>query len=62
MIGRGTMQIRNITIDKINGAAVRSLASRLMKAQDGDHYLVFIQKTDKDTLPEPCSCVSVVFR
>lgn len=62
MTGRATMQIRSISIDKVNGVAVRSIASRLLKAQDDDHYLIFIQKTDGDTIPEPCSCVSVVFR
>jgi len=62
MNGRANMQVKGIIIDKVNGAAIRSIASRLLKASDDDHYLIFIQKTDRDTIPEPSSCAAVMFR
>jgi hypothetical protein len=62
MNGRANMEIKQIVIDQLNGTQVRQLASKLMKSNDGDRYLVFIQRFDSDIKPEPYHCVSVVFR
>lgn len=47
MYGSAKMEIKEITIDVLDPASVRSLASKLMHAEDGK-YLVFIQKIDTD--------------
>jgi hypothetical protein len=62
MIGSAHMTIGNIAIVQMNGTAVRQLASKLMKAENDDHFLVFIQKFDSDIKPEPYPAVNVVFR
>ncbi len=45
MNGSARMDIKKLTIDVLDPASVRSLASKLMHAEDGK-YLVFIQKID----------------
>ena len=49
MIGNCNMKIKSVTIHTITGTAMRSWAASLMKANDNDVFMVFVQKTDANT-------------
>ena len=48
MNGSVKMEIKQVTIDVLDPASIRSLASQLLKANNDGKYMVFIQKIDTD--------------
>ena len=59
MIGTCNMKIKSVTIHTITGTAMRSWAASLMKANDNDVFMVFVQKTDANTFVSGDSCLTI---
>ena len=62
MIGMCNARIKKITIEVITGEAMRSIAASLMKANDDDVFMVFIQKTDAHTSISGDTCQEIDFK
>ena len=61
MIGTCDMKIKSVTVRIITGAAMRSWAASLMKANDDDVFIVFVQKTDVNIFITGDSCSTINF-
>jgi hypothetical protein len=61
MIGRAEMEIKEVMIERMNGAQMRAIGAGLMSATNEDSYLVFIQKVDAGVKPLPYHAVKVMF-
>jgi hypothetical protein len=62
MIGRAEMEIKEVMIERRNGAQMRAIGAGLMNANSEDSYLVFIQKVDAGVRPLPYCAVKVMFK